>query len=303
MLHYLLTMKHYKSLSELHRENGFIPNENPLFSIYQCKGLCSLADREFTSDFYMIGLKKLKSGVILYGRTKYDHDCGSMMFVRPRQIIEMKNLHLDEDGFLIFVHEDFLNGHMLHNDIKKYHYFDYETNEALHLSPREELTIWDLYRKIESEYHNNQDEYSREIILANVDTMLKYAQRFYKRQFMNRSEISGKTVSRFTDALDQYVSSGFLNSKGLPSVQYMAEKLDISAGYLTDVLKQESGKTALEHIHIYLISEAKNRLKSEDKTVSEIAYTLGFDNLSYFSRLFKKEVGITPVLFKKQSLN
>lgn len=303
MLQYLLTMKHYKSLSELHRENGFIPNENPLFSIYQCNGLCSLADREFTSDFYMIGLKKLKSGVILYGRTKYDHDCGSMMFVKPRQIIEMKNLDLDEDGFLIFVHEDFLNGHILHNDIKKYHYFDYETNEALHLSPREELTIWDLYRKIESEYHNNQDEYSREIILANVDTMLKYAQRFYKRQFINRSEISGKTVSRFTDALNQYVSNGFLNSKGLPSVQYMAEKLDISAGYLTDVLKQESGKTALEHIHIYLISEAKNLLKSEDKTVSEIAYALGFDNLSYFSRLFKKEVGITPVLFKKQSLN
>jgi AraC-like DNA-binding protein len=251
----------------------------------------------------MIGLKKLKSGFILYGRTKYDHDCGSMMFVKPRQIIEMKNLHLDEDGFLIFVHEDYLNGHVLHNDIKKYHYFDYETNEALHLSPREESTIWDLYRKIENEYHNNQDEYSREIILANVDTMLKYAQRFYKRQFINRSEISGKTVSRFTDALDQYVSSGFLNSKGLPSVQYMAEKLDISAGYLTDVLKQESGKTALEHIHIYLISEAKNRLKSEDKTVSEIAYALGFDNLSYFSRLFKKEVGITPVLFKRQSLN
>ncbi len=303
MLHYLSTMKHYKSLSELHRENGFIPNENPLFSIYQCKGLCSLADREFTSDFYMIGLKKLKSGVILYGRTKYDHDCGSMMFVKPRQIIEMKNLHLDEDGFLIFVHEDYLNGHVLHNDIKKYHYFDYETNEALHLSPREESTIWDLYRKIENEYHNNQDEYSREIILANVDTMLKYAQRFYKRQFINRSEISGKTVSRFTDALDQYVLSGFLNSKGLPSVQYMAEQLDISAGYLTDVLKQESGKTALEHIHIYLISEAKNRLKSEDKTVSEIAYALGFDNLSYFSRLFKKEVGITPVLFKRQSLN
>ena len=296
-------MKHYKNLSELHRDNGFPPNENPLFSIYQCTGTCSMGGREFTSDFYMIGFKKLKSGVILYGRTKYDHDCGSMMFVKPRQIIEMKNLHLDEDGFLMFIHEDFLNGHVLHNEIKKYHYFDYETNEALHVSPREEQTVWDLYRKIENEYRNNQDEYSREIILANVDTMLKYAQRFYKRQFINRSEISGRTVSRFIAELDNYVSNGFLNTKGLPSVHYMAEKLDISAGYLSDVLKQESGKTALEHIHIYLISEAKNRLKSEDKTVSEIAYALGFDNLSYFTRLFKKEVGTTPVLFKKQSLN
>ena len=296
-------MKHYKNLSELHRENGFPPNENPLFSIYQCNGTCSMGDRQFTSDFYMIGFKKLKSGVILYGRTKYDHDCGSMIFVRPRQIIGMQNLHLDEDGFLIFIHEDFMNGHVLHNDIKKYHYFDYETNEALHVSPKEENTIWELYRKIESEYNNNQDEYSQEIILANIDTLLKYAQRFYKRQFINRSEISGKTVSRFIDELNNYVTNGFLTTKGLPSVHYLAEKLSISSGYLTDVLKQESGKTALEHIHIYLISEAKNLLKSEDKSVSEIAYALGFENLSYFSRLFKKEVGTTPVLFKKQSLN
>ena len=118
-----------------------------------------------------------------------------------------------------------------------------------------------------------------------------------------RSEISGKTVSRFTTEMDDYIASGFLTSKGPPSVHYMAEKLNISSGYLSDVLKQESGKTALEHIHIYLISEAKNRLKSEDKTVSEIAYALGFENLSYFSRLFKKEIGTTPVLFKKQNLN
>jgi len=296
-------MKHYKNLSDLHRDNGFPPNENPLFSIYQCNGVCSIGDREFTSDFYMIGFKKLKSGVVMYGRTKYDHDCGSMMFVKPRQIVEMKNLHLDEDGFLMYIHEDFLNGHMLHNEIKKYHYFDYEVNEALHLSPKEEVTIWDLYRKIENEYNNNQDEFSREIILANVGTMLKYAQRFYKRQFINRTEISGKTVSKFVEEMDQYLANGFLNTKGLPSVQYMAERLNISSGYLTDVLKQESGKTALEHIHIYLISEAKNRLKYEEQSVSEIAYALGFDNLSYFSRLFKKEVGMTPILFKKQSLN
>jgi AraC family transcriptional regulator, transcriptional activator of pobA len=296
-------MKHYKNLSELHRENGFTPNENPLFSIYQCNGTCTLGDREFTSDFYMIGFKKLKSGVILYGRTRYDHDCGSMMFVKPRQIIQMKNLDLEEDGFLIFVHEDFLNGHVLHNDIKKYHYFDYETSEALHLSPKEEVTIWELYRKIENEYSNNQDEYSREIILANLDTLLKYAQRFYRRQFINRSEMSGRTTTRFTEEMDRYVEAGLLTSKGLPSVHYLAEKLNISPGYLTDVLKQETGKTALEHIHIYLISEAKNRLKSEAASVSEIAYALGFENLSYFTRLFKKEVGTTPVYFKKQLLN
>jgi AraC family transcriptional activator of pobA len=296
-------MKHHKNLIELHRANGFPLPENPLFSIYKCNKVCSLGDREFTSDFYMIGFKKLKSGVILYGRTKYDHESGSMMFFKPRQVIEMKNLEFEEDGFLMFIHEDFLNGHLLHNEIKKYHYFDYETNEALHLSPKEEQIIWELYHKIENEYNNNQDEYSREIIIANVDTMLKYAQRFYKRQFINRSEISGRIVTKFNEAINTYVRSGLLGTKGLPSVNYLAERLNISPGYLTDILKQESGKTALEHIHIYLISEAKNQLKGEPQSVSEIAYALGFENLSYFSRLFKKEVGISPNLFKKQTLN
>lgn len=296
-------MKHYKILSDLHRDNGFPAPENPLFSIYQCNKTCSIGDREFTSDFYLIGLKKLKSGIIKYGRTKYDHECGSMLFFKPQQIIEMKNLELDEDGFLIFIHEDFLNGHLLHNEIKKYHYFDYETNEALHLSPKEEKTMWELYEKIENEYFNNQDEYSREIILANIDTLLKYAQRFYKRQFINRSDISAKTVTKFNEELDRYVAGGFLGIKGLPSVNYMAEKLNVSPGYLSSMLKLESGKTALEHIHIYLISEAKNRLMGDNQNISEIAYALGFENLSYFSRLFKKEVGLSPNAFKKQIPN
>lgn len=296
-------MKHYKILGELHRDNGFPPPENPLFSIYQCNEVCSLGDREFTTDFYVIGLKNVVAGIIKYGRTKFDHTCGSMLFFKPRQVIEMKNLELDEDGFLLFVHEDFLNGHLLHNDIKKYHYFDYETNEALHLSPKEEKIIWELYRKIEIEYNNNQDEYSREIILANLDSMLKYSQRFYKRQFINRSELSGKMVTKFNEELEKYVASGFLSEKGLPSVSFISERLNISSGYLSDLLKIESGKTALEHIHIYLISEAKNRLAGKDETISEIAYALGFENLSYFSRLFKKEVGVTPNKFKKQMLN
>ncbi|MGY3211564.1 helix-turn-helix domain-containing protein [Mucilaginibacter sp. HD30] len=298
-------MKHYKSLIELHKDNGFPPPEHPLFSIYQCnnKGVCAFGNREFTSDFYMVGFKKMIAGVILYGRTKYDHENGSMMFFKPQQIIELKNIELEEDGFLMFIHEDFLNGHTLHDEIKKYHYFDYETHEALHLSPSEEKTIWDLYRKIETEYTNNQDEYSRELILAHVDALLKYSQRFYKRQFLNRTELSGKTVTRFNQEIERYVASGLLGIKGLPSVHDMAGRLNISAGYLSDVLKQESGKTALEHIHIYLISEAKNRLRGKDKSVSEIAYALGFENLSYFSRLFKKEVGVSPNYFKKQMLN
>lgn len=287
----------------MHRSNGFPMPENPLMSVYRCTHTCGMGDREFTSDFYMIGFKKLKAGMIMYGRTRYDHDNGSMIFVKPRQIIEFKNMEFDEDAFLVFIHEDFLNGHFLHNEIGKYAFFDYETNEALHLSPREEQVMWDLFFKIQAEYEANQDEYSREIILTHIDSMLKYSQRFYKRQFINRAELSGKTVSKFNDVLAAYFKNGLLLSQGLPTVNALASQLNLSSRYLSDLLKQETGKTAIELIHIYLINEAKNRLMGEDQNVSEVAYQLGFENLPYFSRLFKKETGISPNQFKKQLMN
>jgi len=300
-------MKHYKSLSELHRNNGFAPPENPLVSIHRCSEhdqTCILGgNREFTTDFYMIGFKKIKSGSFMYGRTKYDHDNGSMSFIKPRQVIEFKNLELEEDGFLIFFHEDFLNGHFLHSEIKKHNFFDYETNEALHLSPREEEIIWDLYRKIETEYNNNPDEYSRDIMLTHIDSILKYSQRFYKRQFINRATLSGKTISKFNEVLADYFEKGNLQKQGLPTVNLMADKLHLSSRYLSDLLKQETGKTAIELIHIFLITEAKHLLKSADQSIAEIAYGLGFENLPYFSRLFKRETGLSPNQFKKHQLN
>jgi AraC family transcriptional activator of pobA len=294
-------MLHFKSLSEMHRATGNPPPENPMLSLFRCNQTCCFGNTEFTSDFYMIALKKMKAGVIVYGRTKYDHDSGgSLYFTKPRQAIEMRDIELEEDGFAIYFHEDFLNGHPLHADIKKYHYFEYEANEALHLSPREEEIIWELYNKIATEYHNNQDEYSRDIILTHIDSILKYSQRFYKRQFINRTEVSGKAVSKFNQALLSYFEKGFLTEKGLPTVTSMAAALHMSPRYLSDTLKQETGKTAIELIHIFLVSEAKNRLKGEDTTIAEIAFSLGFENLPYFSRLFKKEVGVSPNQYKKQ---
>jgi len=157
-----------------------------------------------------------------------------------------------------------------------------------------------LFDKIQSEYHNNQDEYSKDIIVAHIDSILKYSQRFYKRQFLNRTVFSGTIISRFSGTLKVYLESGNLQSKGLPTVKYMAEELTLSARYLSDLLKQETGKTALEHIHIFLIDEAKNILMSTDNTIAETAYQLGFENPPYFSRLFKKEVGLTPIEYKEQ---
>lgn len=297
-------MKHFKNLADLHRFNNLPMPENPLFSVYRCPKKTTLGEDPFTSDFYIIGFKKLQSGVIMYGRTKYDHDNGCMLFAKPRQIIEFQNLEYHEDSFIVFMHEEFLNGHFLHNEIAKYAFFDYEANEALHLSPREEQIMWDLFFKIESEYYANNDEYSRNIMLSHVDSMLKYSQRFYKRQFINRTEISGRTVSKFNAVLDSYFKEDISLSLGPPSVSALAAQLNMSPRYLSDMLRQETGKTAIELIHLHLINEAKNRLRgNEDQRVSEVAYGLGFEDLSYFSRLFKKQTGLTPNQFKRNLLN
>jgi AraC-like DNA-binding protein len=295
-------MLHFDTISAMRRQLGFPPPEHPQLSLHRNLPGCPLDGQAFSMDCYLIAFKKLKSGVMLYGRTVYDHQNGCLSFIRPRQVIEFKDMELEEDSLLISIHEDFLHGHWLHEQIQKYAYFDYEVAEALHLSPREEQVIWDLYTKIEAEYYSNPDEYSRGIILSHLDAMLTYSQRFYKRQFVNRAELSGKMVSKFNQALGNYFRDGLLQASGLPSVRQLASQLHVSPRYLSDLLKQETGKTAIELIHIGLINEAKNRLKQNELSISEIAYTLGFDNPSYFSRLFKKEVGLSPLLFKKQPI-
>jgi AraC family transcriptional activator of pobA len=298
-------MKHFKKLSELHAAHGYPPPENPLISLVKCSTAmcCNNRGVEHTSDFYMVGFKKLKAGVMKYGKTKYDHDRGSMSFIKPRQVITMRDLELEEDGFIVYFHEDFLNGHALHEEIKEYSFFEYETNEALHLSPAEEKIMWELYHKIETEYYNNQDEYSRSIILTHLDSILKYSQRFYRRQFISRTPLTGTTVSRFNSIIRFYFENSRVKNNGLPTVNFIASELNLSSRYLSDLLKQETGKTAIELIHLYLISEAKNLLTGTHDSVSEIAYRLGFENPPYFSRLFKKETGMSPNEFKKLSLN
>ncbi len=194
-------------------------------------------------------------------------------------------------------------GHPLFTEIKKYSFFDYEINEALHLSPREKEIMWTLFHKMETEYHNNPDEFSKSIILSHLDSLLKYAQRFYKRQFIDRKPLIGKTITKFNENLNLYFDKGEAEGKGLPTVNFIASQLNISPKYLSDLLKQETGKTALELIHLYVISEAKNMLVTGEQSISEIAYRLGFENPPYFSRLFKKEVGVSPKEFKHQILN
>lgn len=296
-------MKHYKTLTELHSGNGWDAPEHPLFSMIGCQAACPLGNREFTTDCYIIAFKKITSGMFMYGRTKYDHDNGCLFFAKPRQIIEMKDLEFEEKGYMLMIHEDYLNGHELFKSINNYGFFDYDVTEALQLSPKEEQIILELHAKIQGEYFNNPDEYSREIILSHISSILKYAQRFYKRQFIDREQVIGKIASRFNDILKKYIDERGLEKNGLPSVTDIADQLFISPRYLSDVLKQETGKTALELIHIFLISEAKNLLRLGEKGVAEIAYHLGFENASYFTKLFKKQTGLRPLEFRKSQLN
>jgi len=292
-------MKHYKTLTELHTGNGWDAPEHPLFSMIGCQAACLLGSREFTTDCYIIAFKKIRSGIFMYGRTKYDHDNGCLFFAKPRQIIEMKDLEFEEKGYMLMIHEDYLNGHELFQSINNYGFFDYNVTEALQLSPKEEQTILELHSKIQGEYFNNPDEYSREIILSHISSILKYAQRFYKRQFVDRTLVNGKTATKFNNILKKYIDEGGLENKGLPNVAYLAEQLCISPRYLSDLLKQETGKTASELIHMFLISEAKNLLRLGEKGVTEIAYHLGFENASYFTQLFKKQTGMKPLEFRK----
>ena len=297
---------HFHNLAALHRACNLPLPEHPMLSLYSFESSLDLFPKSisaFTGDFYCISLKKIKSGKFLYGRTKYDHENGSMIFGKPRQIIALDNIEYEEAGFFISFHKDYILGNSVYKEIQEYGFFDYEVNEALHLSPKEEQTMQDLFNKITEEYYNNQDEMSQGIILAHISSMLKYAQRFYNRQFLNRTKNNSELKSKFDKVLADYFNQDIANQEGLPTVSKIATMLHLSPQYLSDLLKLKTGKTALEHIHIYLINEAKNLLLYSKGRISDIAYQLGFEHTPYFSKLFKKKVGLSPKEYRIKHIN
>lgn len=292
------------TITEMHEKHHFSPPENALFSILhmqQNKDEINHCDEEetmepisITNGFYAISFKNIISGEILYGRTKYDCTNGTLLFTAPHQTMIFKGLAFSSEAFHLSFHKDYLNGSELFDKIKRYNFFNYHVNEALHLSPKEEELVKTIFKNIETEYHNNQDEFSKEIILSHLETLFKYADRFYKRQFLNRKEINKALFTRFKDILDTYFSSNQLEEKGIPTVKWIASQLKVSYRYMSDTIKAETGKTAVDQINLYLIEEAKNLLLAPNASVSETAYQLGFEYPQYFSRLFKKKVGISP---------
>jgi len=297
-------MKHYNDISSFNKDIGVESPEHPLFSVtFGHKSDGGIEDIIFTADFYIISFQTFIAGDITYGKKEFDHQRGKMTFFRPNQTVTFKNVKVEDGCFLIAVKEDFLSGTFLFSEMKNYGYFDYETKEALNLTPGEEETIWNLARTMHKESYNNTDVYSKQILLAHLGTLLTYSQRFYKRQFINRIQTTGAYANRFQQELDRYYNERLVTQAGLPTVSYMAEKLNVSSRYLSDLLKQETGKTAIELIHMHLVKEAKNHLIEGKMNISEISFALGFENSNYFARLFKREVGISPNAFRETGLN
>ncbi|NOU58368.1 helix-turn-helix domain-containing protein [Marinifilum caeruleilacunae] len=300
----------FKSIAQMHEYFGEAEPENPLFSILHSINsdaetqVCENTPEpvKICNQFYSISLKNIIEGEILYGRTKYDCDKGSMLFMAPDQSMIMKGIVISKESWHIAFQKDYLNGYDLFNKIKKYNFFNYNANEALHLSPKEEKIMMTVFENIHLEYHNNQDEFSKEIIISHLETLLKYADRFYKRQFLNRQSINKALYTRFKEVLNDYFASNKFESEGIPTVEWLSTQLGVSHRYMSDTIKAETGKTAVDQINLYLIEEAKNLLLNPNASISETAYKLGFEYPQYFSRLFKKKTGMSPKAYIESSL-
>jgi AraC-like DNA-binding protein len=281
--------------------------EHPLISVIDIESMqhdTTENQHAIINDFYTIALKKNCSGKFRYGQQQYDFDEGVMMFMAPGQIFEIKRDPDDTShaGWLLLVHPDLLSNTQLAHKIKQYAYFGYSVNEALLLSDKEESVIINLLNNIRQEYQSRMDDYSREVMIAQLELLLTYAERFYHRQFLTR-KITGHTI---LDRLEKLLSDYFMNATSrqnrLPSVQFVAEALNVSSNYLSSLLKVLTGQSTQQHIHNKLIELAKEQLNSTELTISEIAYSLGFEHSQSFSKLFKSKTNQSPLEYR-QSFN
>lgn len=297
-----------KTIAELHRLRGLPKPEHPLISIIHVDDIKEIQENASTGlvlDFYSIALKKNFNVKVKYGQQEYDFDEGIMSFMAPGQVfgigiddVEMlKRLH--PSGWVLHVHPDFLWNTPLAKTIKQYEYFDYSVNEALFLSDKEEATITGIMQHIQQEYHANIDQFSQDIIISQIEVLLNYADRFYHRQFLTRKITNHKILDRLEKILADYFDADDLMEKGLPSVQYVAEALNVSPNYLSGLLKVLTGQSTQQHIHDKLIEKAKEKLSTTDLSVGEIAYALGFEHPQSFSKLFKSKTNLSPLEFRR----
>jgi len=285
-------------INNVSQHDAFYHQENlhPLVSIIDFEGTVpDVYASKMSFGFYAVYLKDVRCGDIKYGRNTYDYQDRTLVFVAPGQII---NVSIDTDykpqGYALLFHPDLIHGTALGKHIDSYSFFSYESREALHLSEKERKIVLDCFDKIKYELEQRIDGHSKKLISANIELFLNYCVRFYERQFITRTDVNKNNIEKFEQLLKDYFRSDKPQTIGLPSVNYCADRLNLSPNYFGDMVKKETGKTAIEYIHLKVMDMAKERILDTGKSVSEIAYGLGFKYPHHFTRAFKKSTGYTP---------
>ena len=273
-----------------------IETYNPLVSIIDFSKMKLIPEARAHYGFYCVFLKDSVCGDLKYGCNYYDYQEGTLVFIAPGQIVGIGNKPgaARPKGWGLLFHPDLIRGTSLGQNIKKYTFFSYEANEALHISEKEREVVMDCLEKIDHEVKHSIDKHSKTLIANNIELLLNYCMRYYDRQFITRSLVNKDILSRFERLLDNYFQSELVHTLGLPTVKYCADKLNLSANYFGDLIKKETGKSPLENIQLKVITLARERIYDRSKTIGEIAYELGFKSPQHFSRVFKNETGQTP---------
>lgn len=290
------------SIADLHKLYGCAKPKHPLVSFIDLQEVSrdnfSETEAFYRLGFYSVYLKQLK-GAMRYGKSHYDFDEGTLVFTAPGQAIATSRHVAYNEGWGLFFHADLLHGTHLATKINKYSFFYYGSDEALHISDDEKTILRDCAENVKREYTQNIDKHSQGLIVNNIELVLNYCDRFYDRQFMTRGKVSHDIVQHFEKLLLEYFAQDSLVEAGLPDVRYFASELNLSPNYLSDLLKRYTGKTTIEHIHLQITEKAKLLLWGSNKSISEIAYALGFEHPSHFTKIFKTKLGKSPSEFRQ----
>ncbi len=288
------------SVTELHRLLGLLKPTHPLITLIdhsEEKKQTEVENQQLVLNFYNITIKKSFQGQLKYGKSHYDFDEGTMSFLGPNQVLTVdKESERNKNGWSLLFHPDLIANYTLATTVNRYGFFSYGVNEALHLSDREEATIENLVKNIKQEYSSTIDLYSQDVIVSNLELLLNYCNRFYNRQFITRKMASTDLLVNFEKELSAYFRDN-LNSS-LPTVKSLAAQLNVSPSYLSDMLRAITGQNTQQHIHSKLIEKAKEYLTTTSKSISEIAYQLGFEHPQSFNRLFKNKTDVSPLEYR-----
>ena len=298
-------MKKVLNFDTISEYNDFNNHEtlHPLVSVIDFSKAKERTGNTMNFGIYCIFLKEVNCGDLKYGRHYYDYQKGTLVFIAPGQFIDVENktdFYQPMGNALVF-HPDLIRGTSLAGRMNEYSFFNYNTNEALHLSEKERHLVLDLFSKINDELQHSVDKHSKKLIASSIELFLNYCERFYDRQFITREDVNKGILERFENLLRGYFSSDNPTEIGLPSVAYCADELNLSANYFGDLIRKETGKSAKEYIQSKIIDVAKDELVESDKTINEIAYELGFKYPQHFSRMFKKTAGTSPSEYRTKN--